>query len=153
MHYGLLNDIRPLDKELLDQIVKHFSYLGFARSSDECRIYYPKLYIDADNTQRCLAESGLDPDRFTMALLPGAEYVPAKQWPVDHCADLVRQIDQAGGADSNLCSNTQIAGAVDLITQADLAVTNNSGLMHVAAVKTRVIAIYGSSSPNFTPPL
>jgi len=70
--------------------------------------------------------------------------------PVDHSADLVRQIDQAGGADSNLCNITQIVGAVDLIAQADPAVTNNSGLMHVAAVKTCVIAIYRSSSPNFT---
>jgi heptosyltransferase-2 len=124
-----------------------------------------------------MAELGLDRDRFTVALLPGAEYGPAKQWPASHCAELVKQIDQigaqtwllgsakdrafaqqiidqAGGAGVNLCENTLIADAVDLIAQADVAVANDSGLMHVAAsVGTRLVAIYGSSSPEYTPPL
>jgi len=177
MRYCPLNDIRPLDKESLDQTVKHFSFLGLEHSSDECKTYYPRLNVDAHNTQRCLAELDLDPDRFTVALLPGAEYGSAKQWPTNHCAELVRKIDQAdaqtwllgsakdrafaqqiidqaGGVGTNLCGNTLIADAVDLIAQADVAVANDSGLMHVAAaVGTPVVAIYGSSSPEFTPPL
>ena len=177
MRYGLLNDIRPLDKARLDQTVKHFSYLGLEKANDECRVFQPSLNVDASNAQRCMAELGLNSDRFTVALLPGAEYGPAKQWPANHCAALVKQveqtgaqvwllgstkdrpfaqkiIDQAGGVGTNLCGNTQIADAIDLIDQADVAVTNDSGLMHIAAaVSTRVIAIYGSSSPGFTPPL
>ena len=177
MRYGLLNDIRPLDKKLLNQTVKRFSYLGLEQASDECRVYQPSLDIDTHNTQRCMAELGLDQDRFTVALLPGAEYGPAKQWPVDHCATLVKLveqagaqtwllgsakdrafaqkiIDQAGGFGTNLCGNTQIADAIDLIARADVAAANDSGLMHVAAaVDTRLVAIYGSSSPEYTPPL
>jgi heptosyltransferase-2 len=119
----------------------------------------------------------LDPDLFTVALLPGAEYGPAKQWPANHCAALVKQVAAAGaqtwlfgsakdrpfaqniialagGVGTNLCGNTKIADAVDLIARADVAVANDSGLMHIAAaVGTRVVAIYGSSSPEFTPPL
>ena len=60
--YGLLNDIRPLDKNLLDQTVKRFSYLGLEQASDECRFFKPGLTIDENNAQRCMAELGLNPD-------------------------------------------------------------------------------------------
>jgi heptosyltransferase-2 len=177
MRYGLLNDIRPFDKDLLDQTVKRLSYLGLEQASDEWKVYHPSLNIDTHNTQKCMSELGLDPDRFTVALMPGAEYGPAKQWPLAHFSELIRLIDhagaqawllgsekesaavqqiidQAGGAGTNLCGKTQLADAIDLIAQADVAVANDSGLMHVAAAAgTRVIAIYGSSSPLFTPPL
>jgi heptosyltransferase-2 len=177
LRYGLLNDIRPFDHKLLDQTVKRFSYLGLGHDNDELRTYQPSLEVDKENARRCMAELGLDAGKFTVALLPGAEYGPAKQWPASHFGDLVKKIDQAGaqawligsakdreiaqkiielagGAGFNLCGNTQLADAVDLIAQADVAVTNDSGLMHIAAaVGTRVIAIYGSSSPEFTPPL
>ena len=177
MRYGLLNDIRPFDKDLLDQTVKRLSYLGLEQASDEWQVYHPSLNIDTHNAQRCMSDLGLDPDRFTVALLPGAEYGPAKQWPLVHFSDLIKLIDQAGaqawllgsekesaavrqiihqagGAGTNLCGKTQLGDAIDLIAQADVAVANDSGLMHVAAAAgTRVIAIYGSSSPLFTPPL
>lgn len=177
MRYGLLNDIRLFDKVYLDQTVKRLSYLGLDKDTDELSLFQPSLDIDAHNTQRCMAELGLDYDRFTVALLPGAEYGPAKQWPANHCAALVKQVEQAGaqtwllgsekdrdfaqeiinqagGVGTNVCGKTQIADAIDLIGRADVAVANDSGLMHVAAaVGTRVVAIYGSSSPEFTPPL
>jgi len=177
MRYGLLNDVRPFDKTRLDQTVKRFSYLGLEQASDECRVIQPSLNVDPQNAQRCMTDLELDPDLFTVALLPGAEYGPAKQWPANHCAALVQQvaaagaqtwlfgsakdrpfaqkiIDLAGGVGTNLCGNTKITDAVDLIARADVAVANDSGLMHIAAaVGTRVVAIYGSSSPEFTPPL
>jgi heptosyltransferase-2 len=175
--FGILNDIRAFDSKTLDQTVKRFSYLGLEQNSDKARVYQPSLNVDKENAQRCMTELDLDSDKFTVALLPGAEYGPAKQWPASHFGDLIKKIDQAGaqawligsakdreiaqqmielggGAGVNLCGNTQLVDAVDLIAQADVAVTNDSGLMHIAsAVGTRVIAIYGSSSPEFTPPL
>ena len=177
MRYGILNDIRPFDKKILDQTVKRFCYLGLAGSADKLEILQPRLTVDSENAKRCISELGLDAQKFTVALLPGAEFGPAKQWPAGHFADLVKRIDQAGAqawiigsakdrpvaqkiidqagaVGANLCGNTQLVDAVDLIAWADVAVSNDSGLMHIAAaVGTRVVAIYGSSSPEFTPPL
>ena len=131
LRYGLLNDIRPFDHKLLDQTVKRFSYLGLGHGSDELRTYQPSLEVDKENARRCMVELGLDAEKFTVALLPGAEYGPAKQWPAGHFSDLVKKIHQAGaqawligsakdreiahkiielagGEGFNLCGNTQL---------------------------------------------
>jgi heptosyltransferase-2 len=108
--------------------------------------------------------------------MPGAEYGPAKRWPAPSFADLALRliaagcgvwvlgsakegafgeaIERAAPGARNLCGATSLADVVDLLGHASVAVTNDSGLMHVAAaVDTHVIAIYGSSTPAFTPPL
>jgi heptosyltransferase-2 len=73
----------------------------------------------------------------------------AKDAPV---GEEIAQLSQ--GAATNLCGRTNLEQAVDLIASARLVVSNDSGLMHVAAALDRqVIALYGSSDPRHTPPL
>ena len=179
--YGLLNDRRRLDSRL-DQTVKRFVALGMERGEppppslpDDLR---PRLRVDPANLARLRAEHALAAERPLVALLPGAEYGPAKRWPAERYAALAAELARRGaavivlgsakerplgdeicagaGAERvrNLCGRTTLADVVDLTAAAAVAVTNDSGLMHVAAAAgTHVVAIYGSSSPQFTPPL
>ncbi len=179
--YGLLNDVRELDRVRLDQTVKRFVALGLDGNAElpielpaEWR---PRLRLDDANLARLRQEHGLGGEP-VVALMPGAEYGPAKRWPAPSFAVLARALAQAGrsvlllgsakerelGEEirvpaasarvRNLCGETTLGDVVDLLAAADAAVSNDSGLLHVAAAAgTPVVAIYGSSSPTFTPPL
>ncbi|CAM3882457.1 lipopolysaccharide heptosyltransferase II [Vreelandella rituensis] len=176
--YGLLNERRKLDKSVLNQTVKRFVSLGLSQDqaiSGTFAVPAPRLDIDCDNLVNLRLAHGLS-SRPAIGMMPGAEYGPAKQWPLAHFHALAEQLVEDGfeirvlggpkdavAGDSivaglahahNLCGKTQLADAVDLLADCQQVVTNDSGLMHVAAaVGTRVQAIYGSSSPLYTPPL
>jgi heptosyltransferase-2 len=179
LRYGLLNDIRRLDKKLLPMSVQRFVALGLpadSRGAPECP--RPRLEVPPDLQARALAELGLRrPARPLLALCPGAEYGPAKRWPAEYFGELAASRLAAGWAvwlfgsakDRNVCTevaaraglgcrdlsgSTSLAQAVDLLSLADAVVSNDSGLMHVAAALDRpLVALYGSSDPGFTPPL
>ncbi len=121
------------------------------------------------------AGPGAPPTR-TVAFAPGAAYGPAKQWPLEHWAELAARLVSEGArvvllggkgeraaADRiraaapqavDLTGRTALDEVVDVMAACDAVVSNDSGLMHVAAaVDTRVVAIFGSTSPHNTPPL
>lgn len=177
MRYGLLNDIRPLDKSVLTQTVQRFVALGQSPAAPlPPAIPEPKLRVDINNQQRLLSAFALNLDRPVIGFMPGAEYGPAKQWPLRHYAELAGALVERGyqiwllgsAKDSeaaariatgleqahNLCGRTELVDAVDLLALCRAAVSNDSGLMHVAAaVGTPLVALYGSSTPHYTPPL
>lgn len=172
----LLNDRRELDRRRLDQTVKRFITLGLAPGAPLPEPPAPELRIDAANREALLARHGLR-RASAVAFMPGAAYGPAKQWPIEYFIRLARLIaaeggeiwvfgsagehalgarigKEIGGAVHNLCGETRLEDVVDLLSVVEAAVTNDSGLMHVAAAAgAPVVAIYGSSSPAFTPPL
>ncbi|GHE21260.1 lipopolysaccharide heptosyltransferase II [Halomonas urumqiensis] len=176
--YVLLNDRRTLDKRVLDQTVKRFVALGVTPDQaavGDLAIPRPCLAVDHDNLIELRLAHGLS-SRPAIGMMPGAEYGPAKQWPLAHFRELAGRLvaegyevrilggpkDQPAGEViseglsrvHNLCGKTRLADAVDLLADCRQVVTNDSGLMHVAAaVGTRIQAIYGSSSPAYTPPL
>src|SRR5688572_7282079 len=178
MRWGALNDVRLLDEKALPQMAQRYAALGLERG-EAMPAELPAPHLVVDETQRLatLAALGLTASPRAVALCPGAEYGPAKRWPPAYFAELARALTAAGdavwligsskdseiaqdivrlsgGAADNLCGRTTLDQAVELLASARLAVANDSGLMHVAAaVGTPLIAIYGSSTPAFTPPM
>jgi heptosyltransferase-2 len=178
MRYGLLNDIRPLDKSVRTMTVQRFVALGLPKDASlPPQIQYPRLVVT--EVQRMAAQQKfLGRTGSLLALCPGAEYGGAKRWPAAYFADVARyHIVQGGqvillgsGKDTpvtadiaaatnapaclDLAGKTSLQEVLALLSLADKAVSNDSGLMHVAAaVGTPVIALYGSSDPIYTPPL
>jgi heptosyltransferase-2 len=176
--WGVLTDARPLDEAALPRMVDRFALLaeprGTARPGETPA---PRLAVSANETAATMARLGLDVDRPAIALCVGAEYGPAKRWPAAHFAALARRAADAGcaawaiggpgdaplgasaaasadGALDDLTGKTSLAEAMALLAAAAVVVTNDSGLMHVAAALGRpIVALYGSTSPEFTPPL
>ncbi len=173
--FGLINDVRALDRKVLDQTVKRFVALGIEEGEPLPPAPQPALEIDTIRQRELRERLALDTRRPVIAMMPGAEYGAAKCWPLDHFAELAAKLDQSGyrvwvlgsekdaaagqaiAADSaavNLCGKTSLEDVIDLLGLCEQAVSNDSGLMHVAAaVGIHVHAVYGSSSPDFTPPL
>lgn len=134
----------------------------------------PQLQLDDAAVNAVLAAQGLVRGGYYV-FVPGAEYGPAKRWPVARYAELARQLAApvivlgsgkeaplgveicalATGADCrNLAGATRLDEAFALIAGARQVISNDTGLMHVAAaLDVPQVAIFGSSSPEHTPPL
>lgn len=179
MRYGLLNDIRRLNKANFPLMIQRFMALALAKDEDLPQVYpYPELKISPESVADTLRRLQLTPsDRPILALCPGAEFGSSKRWPPEYFAEVANAKISKGwsvwllGSHSdkaiadqidtltdhrtlNLAGSTSLTDAIDLLSLATVVVTNDSGLMHVAAALNRpVVAVYGSTSPKFTPPL
>lgn len=177
--WGLLNDVRRLDKQTLPMTVQRFVALAYHKHAEQhivCPV--PALKIDQDELSTICSKFSLQKrKKKVLGLCPGAEYGPAKCWPADHFAAVAREkLEQGwdvwlfgsgkdqiitgkinlatGNACKNLSGRTSIFEAANLLSLCDCVVSNDSGLMHVAAaLDKKLIALYGSSDPGFTPPL
>jgi len=178
MRYGLLNDMRRLDDAALPLIVERFAALAQpAGEALERPLPQPRLAVDAARRDAAVAKFGLAGSAPVLALAPGAEYGPAKRWPARHFAAVARahatrgfrtwlfgsakdapvttEVARLAGVPvAELAGKTSLDEAIDLLSLAGRVVTNDSGLMHVAAALDRpMAAVFGSSSPEYTPPL
>lgn len=140
-------------------------------------IHNPKLSVDNDKRHQSALRLGIDESARSIAFMPGAEFGPSKQWPGKYFGELATRFTQQGykvyvfgspkdnvigeeiaqtsnGDAINLCGQTNLEEAVDLLSLVKVAITNDSGLMHIAAaVGIPVVTIYGSITPKYTPPL
>ena len=176
--YGLINVPHRRNDNKLPLMAERYAQLAEAPGTEVTRpLRMGRLKVDQANLLVTLARLGIDRSRPVVAFCPGAEFGPAKRWPARHFAALARQIAERGrtvwligspqdaeigaeiaalsaGTAVNLCGKTDLASAVDLLSAAHLVVSNDSGLMHVAAALARpLVALYGSSSAEHTPPL
>ena len=169
MRYGLLNNIKYLDKKLLPLMIQRFAYLALHKNEKlPDRLPKPKLIA-----QPSLKEGA----KKIIALCPGAEFGPSKRWPEEYYAEVANKLlehdfdiwlfgsakdqiitDKINMLTENRCENlagtTSLSEAIDLLALSSLVITNDSGLMHIAAALDKpLIALYGSTDPGFTPPL
>ncbi|MCM2290473.1 MAG: lipopolysaccharide heptosyltransferase II [Sulfuritalea sp.] len=172
--YLLLNERHRLDTARHPQLVQRYAALAGPLPAS---LPPPQLSSTPEQQQAARHALGLPSDANPVIFCPGAEYGPAKRWPTRHFAALAQLVatprnpvwligskkDDAVGAEIatlaqgtalNLCGRSSLEQAIDLIAAARAVVSNDSGLMHVAAALDRpLVALYGSSSPAYTPPL
>ncbi len=178
MRYGLLNDIRSLDKNILSKTVERFVALGLKKDQPLPTIPQPKLIADSHNAQQALKKLGIVlTNQKILGLCPGAEYGEAKRWPASHYAEVANAAIAKNwqvllfGSDTdvpvtnainqlttNRCidlgGKTKLGDAIDIMSLCHTIISNDSGLMHIAAaLDKQLIAIYGSSDPHHTPPM
>lgn len=176
--YGLINVRHTLDEKALPLQVERYAVLAETPGAPLPQpLPQPRLQLDSSRAALTLTKLGLSGSPAPVVFCPGAEYGPAKRWPEQHFADLAQRLAKQGipvwllgskkdapvgeeivrlsvGAARNLCGVTDLEQALDIISIARHVVTNDSGLMHVAAaLGTPLTALFGSSSPEYTPPL
>jgi len=179
MRYGLLNDHRRLNKKNYPLMIERFAALAFAADVElPEHLPWPEFTVPPLQVEQALHELQLEKTTAPiLALCPGAEFGPSKRWPDWHYADIAQHYltrgwqvwifgsandavvaenirAQCAGLPHNLAGKTNLAQAIDLMSIATQVVSNDSGLMHIAAALQRPLVVpYGSSSPEFTPPL
>jgi heptosyltransferase-2 len=178
--YGLLTEARKLERSAYPQLVARYAALaaprGAARAEDAPA---PQLVANEQNLRAAMHALGLSRTRPVAILCPGAEFGPAKRWPAEYFAALAERLvndgyavwllgspkdrdvaaavlaagRQPAAALVDLTGRTDLGTAIDLMSIASLVVSNDSGLMHAAAaVGAPLVALFGSSSPAYTPP-
>lgn len=172
--YLLLNERHRLDVAAHPQLVQRYAALAGPLPATLPQAHLSSTIEQQQAVRRAL---NLPLDAAPVIFCPGAEYGAAKRWPAQHFAALARLVagpqnpawligsakdaavgdkiaEAAEGTALNLCGRSTLEQAIDLLASASCVVSNDSGLMHVAAALGRpLVALYGSSSPTYTPPL
>jgi len=173
---ALLTEARRTERKALPRLVDRFVALAVPKGRLVPTPPAPVLVPNAANAGAAMRALTLSTHRPIAVLCPGAEYGPAKRWPAEHFITLGRRLlddgyavwllgspnDQPAASPiaaalagvRDLTGRTDLGTAIDLLSLASVVVSNDSGLMHAAAAVGRpLIALFGSSSPDYTPPL
>jgi heptosyltransferase-2 len=174
--YGLLNERLP-NPEGRPPMVAFYSALAGDPPASTSAEERPRLRLSDETLAAATQAAELQRGAYWV-FAPGAEYGPAKCWPATHYAELARSLYSAHGlpvlllgsakelalcesiaalapgACRVLAGKTSLHDAMALIAASRGVVSNDSGLMHVAAAfGVPQVAVFGSTSPEHTPPL
>lgn len=173
MRFGLLNDIRFLNKSIYQTMVKRYVALAYpAKCELPTQIPNPTLMADQENVVRLMSEFSISNKLPVLALCLGAAFGEAKCWPEEYYIELAKTqikknwqvwifgtnknltIEDNSGLIFNFSGKLKLLDVIDLLSLANTVVCNDSGLMHIAAsFNKKIVAIYGATSSKFTPPL
>ena len=180
MRYFLINDLRKLNVEAYPKMIDRFCALGIDPDEELFQINLPYLQTNSQNISKLLFQYSINKENKILAICPGAEFGPAKRWPTNffskvaqHYLDkdwivlslgsekdalISKEIKEnlQGNIDNfiDTTGKTKLEDTVDLLSACSLVLTNDSGLMHIAsAVEVPLLALFGPTSPEFTPPL
>ena len=177
--WGLLNDVRRGRKTRYEMTIEQYIALGFSDSEKPAKPYLlPKIIANQEKLSALALEFGVNlSEKPIIALCPGAAFGSSKQWPAEYFSELACQMLEKGWQvwifggpndravagmiqqmSANRCHDfvgkTNLGQAIDLLAQAKVVVSNDSGLMHISAALSRsLVAVYGSTSADRTPPL
>lgn len=177
--YLVLNDYRKLDENRYPLMIEQYLALGVPPYTPLTKPYpYPEFHITEEQQAAVLLKhKPIWRGRPILGVGAGAEFGPAKRWPEEYFAEVINKkldegwdvwlfgsqrdktiTDKIMTLTNNRCENiagrSELAETIDLLSLTRAVITNDSGLMHIAAaLKKPLIALYGSTSPIFTPPL
>jgi lipopolysaccharide heptosyltransferase II len=172
--FGIINDLRPGERRL-PRMVDRCAALAFPKGAAlPAQWPLPELHVGVPEVAAWRARLGLAGDgRRVVAFAPGA-VGPSKRW--SYYADLARrlvaqghrvwviggpgekelaaEIVRGGETDIRDLTGPDLRNAILALAAADAAVSNDSGLLHVAAaLGTPAIGIFGPTSPWHWAPL
>jgi len=174
MRFGLINDCIQKDKSLYRTIDQ---FLALAPKNKNIKTSLSTYLVSKPNQARKFLKGKLKPSDKVLGIAPGAEYGEAKRWPIEYFAkvaieaiennwkvillgssndhDLGRSLDRlTKNKVINLIGKTKLEEVIDVMSICNSFLSNDSGLMHVAAsLGIKQVAIFGSSDPKKTPPL
>ena len=183
MRFGLLNDIRYLKKSIYKTMVDRYIALAYPANyplpvESPTKLldqrFIPKLKVNTKNLDELKLKFSINTNNNLpiLALCLGAAFGEAKCWPEQYYLELATmqakkqwqvwlfgtkpdlQITDPSPQILNFSGKTKLLDTTDLLSLANVVVCNDSGLMHIAAsFNKKIIAIYGATSPTFTPPL
>ena len=167
VRFALINDrIRTVDQ-----------FLALAPKSKSTKVSLSTYLISKPSQGKKLLPGKLSGSDKVLGIAPGAEYGESKRWPIEYFADVANEAIQKGwvvislGSTHdqdlgktldrltknkviNLIGKTKLEEVIDVMSLCQTFLSNDSGLMHVAAsLNIKQVAIFGSSDPKKTPPL
>ena len=173
----LLNQRLPNPLGRPPMVAFYSALAGLVSNTVSASSEHPVLQFDEATLNQATEAVGLQTEAYWV-FAPGAEYGPAKCWPAERYAELARALFAAhgqvvvllgSGKEAALCEEisaaapgacrvlagkTSLIDAMALIAASSGVVSNDSGLMHVAAAfGVPQVAVFGSTSPEHTPPL